>query len=130
MIYLDSCIIIYAIEGEPELRALIRERLASAPGSNFVISPLVELECLVKPLREQDFELGDRYRKFLAMHRNVEPGREAYLRAAELRAHHSLKAIDALHLAMAQLAGCEALWTNDDRLARATDIAVDVLRAS
>jgi len=40
--------------------------------------------------------------------------------AAELRARYGLRTPDALHLACAQHHGCQALWTNDDRLARAS----------
>jgi len=42
-----------------------------------------------------------------------------YLHAARLRAHFGLRTPDALHLACAQHHGCDALWTNDDRLAQA-----------
>jgi uncharacterized protein len=42
---------------------------------------------------------------------------EDYLVAAKLRARHGLKLADALHLACAVRHGCDALWTNDDRLA-------------
>ncbi len=41
--------------------------------------------------------------------------------AAELRAHHGLKTPDALHLATAVVGGCEEIWTNDRRLAKATE---------
>ncbi|WIG54259.1 MAG: hypothetical protein OJF61_000045 [Rhodanobacteraceae bacterium] len=43
-----------------------------------------------------------------------------YLQAAHLRARFGLKTPDALHLACAQHHRCEALWTNDNRLARAS----------
>ncbi len=43
-----------------------------------------------------------------------------YLQAAEIRARFGLKTPDALHLACAQHHRCDALWTNDDRLARAS----------
>jgi len=43
-----------------------------------------------------------------------------YLQAAELRARFGVKTPDALHLACAQYHRCEALWTNDDRLAQAS----------
>ena len=39
--------------------------------------------------------------------------------ATELRAEHGIKTPDALHLAAAIHGGCDALWTNDKRLARA-----------
>ncbi|MEP7186035.1 MAG: PIN domain-containing protein [Rhodanobacter sp.] len=43
-----------------------------------------------------------------------------YLQAAQLRARFALRSPDALHLACAQHHRCEALWTNDDRLHRAS----------
>lgn len=52
-----------------------------------------------------------------------------YLEAAELRARFGLKTPDALHLACAQYHRCGALWTNDDRLTRASHgLARNVLR--
>ena len=42
-----------------------------------------------------------------------------FLAAAQLRARFGLRTPDALHLACAQHHGCDALWTNDDRLASA-----------
>jgi predicted nucleic acid-binding protein len=44
-----------------------------------------------------------------------------YLQAGQLRARFGLKTPDALHLACAQHHRCDALWTNDDRLAQASE---------
>jgi uncharacterized protein len=41
-----------------------------------------------------------------------------FRQAAHIRAAANLKMPDALHLACAQVHGCEALWTNDDRMAQ------------
>ena len=52
------------------------------------------------------------------------------LAAAQLRARFNLRTPDALHLACAQANGCEALWTNDDRLVSASHgLAINVLTA-
>jgi uncharacterized protein len=52
-----------------------------------------------------------------------------YLHAARLRAHFGLRTPDALHLACAQHHGCDALWTNDDRLAESSrGLALNILR--
>jgi uncharacterized protein len=52
-----------------------------------------------------------------------------YLQAAQLRAHFAIRTPDALHLACAQHHGCEALWTNDDRLMQASHgLARNILR--
>lgn len=59
-VYLDSCAVIYLLEGEPELSlamgALMKEEGAEA---EFCVSDLTRLECRVAPLREQDTELLD-----------------------------------------------------------------------
>ncbi|MGA8382563.1 MAG: PIN domain-containing protein, partial [Stellaceae bacterium] len=52
-----------------------------------------------------------------------------YLQAARLRARFALKTPDALHLACAQHHGCDALWTNDDRLTQASHgLAINILK--
>jgi len=49
--------------------------------------------------------------------------------ATNLRAKHSLKTPDAIHLATAQYYGCSELWTNDDRLNNsAGDMAVNIFK--
>ena len=51
-----------------------------------------------------------------------------YRQAAQLVAGHKLKMPDALHLACAQFHGCEALWTNDNRLTHLSGgLAVSIL---
>jgi predicted nucleic acid-binding protein len=50
-----------------------------------------------------------------------------YDRATVLRARHNFKLADSLHLAAAIEGGCDRLLTNDYRLSRCTDIAVEVL---
>lgn len=127
MIYLDSCILIYAIEDRTDRGDVVRRRL-DATEDVLAASPLVLHECLVGPLRAQDMELRDRYRSVLERLRTIDLTTQVFVRAAELRAGYNLKTPDALHLAAAQLAGCTQLWTNDTRLANVSrGLAVDVL---
>ncbi|MCU1478958.1 MAG: hypothetical protein JWQ64_3651 [Subtercola sp.] len=126
--YLDSCVVIYAVEDEGSHGAAVRQRLASAGGQIFVISPLVKMECLVGPLRADDLALHDHYLEAFEQFGVVDIGSAQYLRAAELRARHRLSAPDALHLATAQANHCDELWTNDARLAAVSrGLAVDVI---
>ncbi len=48
-------------------------------------------------------------------------------RAAGIRAHHNVKALDAPHLAAALEAGCDLFLTNDNRLRAFPDLPVEVL---
>ena len=127
MIYLDSCILIYAVEDQSERGAAVRQRMA-ATDDRMAISPLVVMECLVGPLKQDDLTLRDRFNRVFAQCELITLGLSEFVRAAELRALHSLRTPDALHLAAAQISGCDQLWTNDTRLASASrGLAVDVL---
>lgn len=120
MIYLDSCMVIYAVEDDGPRGTAVRQRLADAGDEVVAISPLVMLECLVGPLQADDLGLHDHYRRAFENFRVLDSGVPEHLRAAELRARHSLRTPDAIHLATAQLSGCRELWTNDNRLAAAS----------
>ena len=120
VIYLDSCLLVYAIEDDPVFGAATRQRLAETGVSQLAISPLVRLECLVGPMKTGDRALRLRYEQALGLLLLLDMPAAVYDGAAELRARYGLRTPDALHLACAQHHGCEALWTNDDRLARAS----------
>jgi len=126
VIYLDSCIVIYSIEGTDDRAAAIRQRMANAGDTVLAISPLVVMECLVGPLISNDFVLHDHYQRAFSIFQMLDLGVAQFERAANLRASHGLKVQDAIHLATAQLSGCDELWTNDTRLAMASaGLAVD-----
>lgn len=126
MIYLDSCILIYAMEDRGSRGDAVRAALRgieSPVGS----SALALHECLVVPLREKNVELRDRYLAMFERLERIPLDAAAFVRAAEVRADFGLKTPDALHLAAAQLSGCDALWTNDKRLGAASrGLAVDI----
>ena len=91
------------------------------------MSPLVTLECLVKPLRLGDHALEKRYEAALRELVQLPLPEPVFVSAARLRARFNLKTPDAIHLACAQLHECEQLWTNDNRLAQsAHGLAVNV----
>ena len=119
LIYLDTCLLLYAVEDDPVYGAAMRRRLAAASGATLVISPLVRMECLVGPMRSGDRALRLRYEQALGM-LLLEMSPAVYDGTAESRARFGLRTPDALHLACAQHHGCQTLWTNDDRLARAS----------
>lgn len=119
--YLDACVVIYYVERHPDLFPQVEARLFPAPGGDTlpVISDLTRMECRVKPLRQQDLAWLARYDAFFHLCTRVPMEAAVFDLATELRAQHQLKTPDALHLAAALTAGCDAFWTNDDRLAKA-----------
>ena len=70
IIFLDANIIIYQVEAIPAFRdkvqAIITEIFDMHPGSCFAVSRLSLLECLIKPVRERNTPLIERYRSFFS----------------------------------------------------------------
>lgn len=105
MVFLDASAIIYLMEGDADIQATTRHTLAalrhSGAESLLAVSALSRLECRVRPLREYDQRLLERYEAFFA-----DPGLavialdvEVLDRAAELRALYRLRTPDALQAA-------------------------------
>ncbi len=128
LIYVDACLLIYAFEDHPRHGARVRRRLAAAPPDTLAISPLVQLECLVGPMKTGNSVLQRYYEEGLRQLVSLSLPEAVFLQAARARAQFGLKTPDAIHLAAAQHHRCAALWTNDDRLAHAAHgLAVNVL---
>lgn len=131
-IYLDACIVIYFVEKHSAYAGTI-EALINELTANDVLcySPLVRMECLVKPLRTNDTTLKGHYESFFGAQEKLEITAERFDEAAQLRADFSsLKTPDALHLATAQHHNCDEFWTNDNRLnSVAPSLAKNVLIA-
>lgn len=121
LLYVDSCVLIYALEEDPCLGIAARQVLADAVARNqaLAISPLVQLQCLVRPLARQQSELLLRYQDWLRHFHWLGINDTTFSMATELRARHGLKTPDALHLATALQHGCRALISNDKRFERA-----------
>lgn len=131
LVYLDSVICIYAVEGAPSFQARAKARLTAmrAAGDHPAISDLTWLECRVKPIRLGDAAALADMEAFLTASdvvRVLMPT-AVYERACRIRAAHNFKLGDALHLAAAVEGGCGLFLTNDYRLSRITDIPVEVL---
>ena len=56
LIYLDSCMLIYAVEDQGRRGETVRRHLSSSR-NRVAISPLVVLECMVGPLKRDDLAL-------------------------------------------------------------------------
>ena len=130
MIYVDTCLVIYVFESHPRYAARVLAAMATVPAGALAISPLVKLECLVGPMRTGNLVLQDHYEQGLQRFTVLPLPDAVFVQAAVLRARFGLKTPDALHLAAAQHHRCEAVWTNDDRLADAGHgLALNVLAA-
>ena len=120
LIYLDACLLIYLVERHPHWGDRIARLVGQFGEACFGVSPLVKCECLVAPIRRGDPVLRQAYAGLFERLVSLDMPEPVYLQAAELRARFGLRTPDALHLACAQHHRCAALWTNDDRLARAS----------
>ncbi|MCA9416298.1 MAG: PIN domain-containing protein [Candidatus Omnitrophica bacterium] len=121
--YLDSCILIYLIEGAPRIRESVRELMKTKmeEGFEFCFSDLTRLEARVGPLKSKDGRLLDLYDRFFLRPSliRIAPSPTVFDTAALLRAESNLKTPDALHLAFAIEGGCDEFWTNDLHLEKA-----------
>lgn len=136
LVYLDTNIVIYAIEGQAPLRQRALNHLQSlqTSGFSFAISDLVRLECLIKPLAAHDGALLLDYQAFFTSDVTSLPIRPAVFdRAASIRAMHRYatskrySVADSLHLSTAVEARCDLFLTHDHRLAGYQWISVQVL---
>lgn len=118
-VYLDTNIIIYAVEGFADLADHIQALLTALDEAEIVAvtSELTLAEVLVKPLKDQNQNVQQAYRTFLTPTtalQTVPISRNILEEAARLRATNRLKLPDAIHLATAYLNGCDSFLTNDD----------------
>ena len=131
LIYLDSAILIYYLDGIGPFQVRAANRLTAlrTAGDHVAVSDLTRLECRVKPI-----QLGDTLRlsKFdgffdLTDVRMVPLTTTVYDRATIIRATYGIKTLDAIHLAAAVEGGCDLFLTNDARLSSFHDLTVEVL---
>lgn len=131
LVYLDTVICIYAVEGAPSFQTRARTRLGAlrVAGDQPAISDLTWLECRVKPIRLGNAAALADMEAFLTASDVVRAPMPtaAYERACRIRAVHNYTLADALHLAAAVESGCGLFLTNDHRLNSFPDITVEVL---
>lgn len=124
--------IIYFIEANPNYDRLVTEIFERVgQGRLFAFTSVVTLtEVLVQPILKSNQTLEQQYRQLLLFSPNfftnsITP--EIACRAAELRAKYRLRTPDALQIAAALEAGCEAFLCNDKNLRRVVEIEILVL---
>ncbi|TWT41824.1 tRNA(fMet)-specific endonuclease VapC [Phycisphaerae bacterium RAS1] len=120
-LYLDSNVLIYAVEGLAEWAEKARLLLAEVDQGRCVavVSELAIAECLAKPLSEKRRDVVDVYLSLLQTGGGllvVPVDRQILIDAAAIRAESALKLADAIHAATARAVNCAAFVTNDLRL--------------
>jgi len=133
LVYLDTNVFVYALNAFPPFVEPLAELLRGVDDGSVraATSQLTLMESLVLPFRNRDAHQEDRCRMILRPRSGLQllPVSLGILEtAARLRAESpSLRTPDAIHLATALQAGCEALLTNDQHFAGSHDIAVLLL---
>lgn len=118
-VYFDACIVIYLVEQSPGFVENIAAAITQEPDIRVCISPLVEMECMVGVLKQQDKILHSTYKAFFNTCHMLDIQASTFRSATKLRADHGIKTPDALHLAVAMENDCGRFWTNDKRLNKA-----------
>ena len=129
---LDTSPIIYFVEANPQYDALVMEIFQRVSnGAPLGATSVITLsEVLVQPIIRQQMLLQREYRDLLLRSRNFSTLAVSATIAelgAELRAQYRLRTPDALQIATALEAGCEAFLTNDAGLRRVTELRVLIL---
>ena len=130
-LFLDANIIIYRIEAvEPfnqQVFTIVQELVALHPHAGFAVSRLSMMECLVKPLRDQNNADVERYRGFFASSglQIVEVSSLVLETATLLRARHCLRTPDAIQAASAMsIKGPVTFLTGDKQFAKVPGLNV------
>lgn len=131
-VYLDACCIIYLVEAASPFHETVVSRLLRIqrdPSSRLLTSRLSCLECRVRPIRDRDDKLLATYDGFFGASRMVliDISGEVIERATGLRASHSFKTPDAIHLASAIESKADLFLTGDGSLARCPGLVVESL---
>lgn len=131
ILFLDTNIVIYVVEGNPSFapKAVARLAVAQSAGDSFMISDLTRMECLVGPLKTNDMAVQASFHAFFARPDVQAAAITAAVcdRAARIRAAHNFKPMDALQLAAAFEHGAGIFLTADARLRSFTSLTVEVL---
>jgi uncharacterized protein len=130
LIYLDTNIVIYAVENPAVFGSQAVARLQAIAGADRIgLSELTRMECCSYPLQHANFGLLRLYDSFflrpdatiLTITSNV------FRRATVIQGMYDFATVDAIHLATAVENGCQIFLTHDSRLNRCTDVAVEIL---
>ncbi|GET39458.1 type II toxin-antitoxin system VapC family toxin [Microseira wollei] len=130
VIYVDTAIVIYSVEFNPDYWQLLQPLWAKLQANeiSIVSSELTLMECLVVPLRNGNNLLVDTYEQLLSSQVSLVPISQTILKnAAQLRATTNLRTPDAIHGATALSQGCTLFITNDTGFRNVPNLSVVIL---
>ena len=134
ILFLDSNVIIYLIEGDAllvaEVKQTIQKQIDTHPEIVIAISALTLLECRVKPLRNNDTKLLQRYNEFFSADGLliVELSSNVLDIATHIRSDFGLKTPDALQAACCLSLKAQHLFLTEDNAFNKVD-ALHVCKA-
>ncbi|MGH9764292.1 MAG: type II toxin-antitoxin system VapC family toxin [Blastocatellia bacterium] len=128
----DTAPLIYFVERHPNYLGLMKDILERVDrGEPCAFSSVITLvEVLTRPKQTGDTAIEDQYRDILLHGKNftlLTIDAATAEAAAGLRARFGIRTPDALQIAAAIQAGCEAFLTNDSALERVSDIRILLL---
>jgi predicted nucleic acid-binding protein len=131
-LFLDTAPVIYYVEKHPIYLAKVSGVFDRIDRGELtaVTSPVVLAECLVGPLKRNMAGLHQDFIDLIVHGQStvfVPVDQRCGQQAAELRVRHNPTLADALQVAAALQADCEAFLTNDKLLQRVTELRVLVL---
>ena len=130
-IYVDTSVVIYTIEGNPDYYSLLEPLWSKfyAGEIQIISSDLTLMEVLVVPLRNGNNVLVADYEELLlsSQVQLIPIDRSILRQAANLRATTSLKTPDAIHAATALSVGCNQFITNDKGFRNVPGLPVVIL---
>lgn len=131
-LYMDSAPLIYYVEEHPTYLAKMDVVIAEVEQRPLMaLSSVITLtEILTRPLKEQNKLLEQEYRDILLNSDTFNllvVSSQIADSAADLRSRYNLRTPDALHVASALDANCDAFLTNDRGLKRIKEIKILVL---
>ena len=133
-VFIDTAPIIYYIEAHPQFGPLAKEIVDSfRSGKLIAFSSVITLvEVLPKPVESGNDELARKFSKFLKTGKNIkllDISVEIAELAGNLRGRYpSLKAMDAIQIAVSINAGVDAFITNDVKLRQIKELKFIILK--
>ena len=120
-LYLDTNIIIYAVEGFPTYDRVLKALFTMIEDgrTRAFTSEITLAETFTVPIREGRTDLLAVYRGLLIDNGSIELlpiDRHILIESAVVRAHSGVKPIDAIHVASASVARCDFFISDDRRL--------------